>query len=107
MVITNADPHQNVVISAPTTTGPSEENPAPIPDQSAMAKTCCLPLNRAEIRDRVVGKAMPAAKPPMSRARISTSMLGAQAARADAGMQSAKPATSINRRPYRSASAPR
>jgi hypothetical protein len=58
------------------------------------------------IRASVVGKAMPAARPPTRRATTSTSIEPAQADATAAGTDSTSPAHMTARRPYRSPSAP-
>jgi hypothetical protein len=71
----------------------------PMPDQRAIDFVRPGPDQRAVISARVVGYAMPAAIPPPMRATMRTVSDGAQAARADAGIASTVPATSISLRP--------
>lgn len=106
-VTRNTEPHSNDFSRAPDTSGPSDEIPPPIADHNAIAFVRPGPDQSAVINARVVGKAMPAATPPSSRATINTSTVGAVEAMTDAGTDSAIPSTSIILRPYRSPSAPR
>ena len=97
----------NWVSSAPETSGPSAEIPPPSADQSAIALVRSGPLQSAVISARVVGKAIPAASPPTSRAKKRTSIEGAKPAASEAGIARAVPANSICLRPWASPSAPR
>ena len=65
------------------------------------------PDHNAVISASVVGYAIPAASPPITRARNRTSMEGAQAARQSAGTVSTMPRTRSSYRPYRSPTAPK
>ena len=73
----------------------------------AMARVRGCPDHNAVMSARVVGNAMPAERPPTTRASASTSSVGAQAARTQAGIDSPIPRISISLRPKRSPSAPR
>jgi hypothetical protein len=75
-------------------------------DQSAIDFVRAGPDHRAVIRARVVGKAMPAASPPPTRATNRMTSLGAYAASKLKGTASAVPRRSMSLRPYRSPSAP-
>ena len=70
-----------------------------MPDQSAIDFVRPGPDQSAVISASVVGKAMPAERPPRTRAPKSTSSLGAQAASSEAGIASAVPTRSISFRP--------
>ena len=71
----------------------------PMADHSAMARVLGGPDQSAVISASVVGYAMPAARPPNTRAAKSTPSDGANAASSDAGMASAVPSTSMSLRP--------
>ena len=71
----------------------------PTADQSAIALVRGAPRQRAVIRAKVVGKAIPAATPPRSRARIRTPTEGAQAASREVGTVRIMPRMSIILRP--------
>src|SRR3954453_17107541 len=86
--------------------GPSAATAPPTPDHNAMDLVRVGPDQSAVINARVVGYAMPAARPPPTRATKSTVSLGAHAASSDIGIASTVPPTSISWRPYRSPSAP-
>ncbi len=70
-----------------------------MPDHSAIAFVRPGPDHSAVISASVVGKAIPAARPPKIRAPTSTPTLEAVAARIAAGIESAVPSTSISLRP--------
>ncbi len=101
------EPHQLFSRSNPDRSGPSEEIAPPIPDQSAIDFVRAGPRQSAVMSASVVGNAMPAARPPPTRARNRTSSFGAHAARRLNGIASVVPTTSIILRPYRSPSAPK
>ena len=104
----NTDPHQKYSSSSPATTGPSTAPPAPMADHRAIARARPAPSDhRAVMSARVVGNAMPAATPVKMRPATSTSVVGAQALMALAGTVSARPSSSMRRRPCRSPMAPR
>ena len=98
-VTTKTDPHANCSRSRPAINGPSEAIAPPVADQSAMECVRAGPDQRAAIIASVVGYAMPAERPPRSRAPIRTSMLGANAASRQAGTDNATPVRSISFRP--------
>ena len=87
----NTDPHQNSSSRAPAVSGPSAEIPPPSADQRAIDFVRAGPDHSAVIRASVVGYAMPAASPPSTRAPISTSTDGAQAASRHAGTERTTP----------------
>ncbi len=93
------EPHQKWVTDHPAARGPSTANAAPMPDHSAIARVRAGPTQSAEIRARVVGKAMPAQSPPPSRATKRTSVDGAHAATRLNGIVAPVPMSSIRRRP--------
>ena len=87
-------------------TGPSAAVAAPMPDHRAIDFVLACPVHNAAISAKVVGYAIPAAKPPMIRAPIRISTVGAKPATTDAGMASSVPMMSIILRPWRSPTAP-
>ena len=95
----NTDPQSNFRSSAPASRGPSAADAPPIPDHNAIDLVLPGPDQSAVISARVVGKAMPAAIPPPTRARKSMSAEGANAASSEKGIASAVPSTSIFLRP--------
>jgi hypothetical protein len=106
-VIRKHEPQSNCSKSAPETIGPSADSAPPIADQSAIAFVRSGPDQSAVISASVVGNAIPAARPPSTRAPNSTSTDGASPAISDAGIVTAMPSTTISLRPWRSPSAPR
>ncbi len=98
-VTRNTEPHSNPVSSAPASSGPNADIAPPRPDQSAMARVRCGPDHSGVISARVVGKAMPAARPPASRESTSVSTEPDSAAAREAGIASAVPSSSIRFRP--------
>jgi hypothetical protein len=62
--------------NAPESSGPRAEIAPPRPDHSAIAFVLPGPDHSAVIKERVVGKAIPAANAPSSRAPKSTSIDG-------------------------------
>src|SRR5262249_38156442 len=107
-VTRNTEPHQKCSSSPPATSGPSAAIAPPNADHSAIAFVRASPgAHSAVMSARVVGYAIPADSPPMKRARTSTPMLGAYAARRHAGTESTTPLTHIVLRPYRSPTAPK
>jgi hypothetical protein len=76
-VIRKTDPHQKLSSSAPATRGPSAAIPPPIADHKAIALVRPGPDQRAVIKAKVVGYAMPAEIPPSTRAAKSTPSDGA------------------------------
>ena len=84
-VTRNTEPHQKCSSSAPATNGPSEAMAPPIPDQSAIDFVRDAPDHNAVMSASVVGNAIPADRPPMRRATMSTPIEGAHAARMHAG----------------------
>ena len=106
-VTRNTDPHSNFSSRNPDTSGPSDAIAPPRADHRAIE--CVRPgpgAQSAVISARVVGYAMPAEMPPTMRATISISMLGANAATRQAGIESPTPRRSSILRPYRSPIAP-
>ena len=79
----------------------------PIADHNAIERVRAGPDHSAVINASVVGYAMPAERPPRTRARNSTPSVGANAARRQAGTDRLTPRINISLRPYRSPSAPR
>src|SRR3954470_21272961 len=106
-VIRKTEPQSNCSSSAPATSGPSDAMAPPSADQSAIDFVRPGPDHSAAISASVVGYAIPADRPPMTRATNSTPSVGANAASRHAGTDSARPRSSISLRPYRSPSAPR
>ena len=98
-VTMKTDPQSNCSSSAPESSGPSAAIAPPIPDQSAIDLVRSGPDQSAVISARVVGNAIPAASPPITRATNRTSIDGARAASRQAGIESAIPPTSISLRP--------
>ena len=76
-VIRKTEPHQNSSSSAPAASGPRAAIAPPIADQSAIDFVRACPDQSAVISASVVGYAMPAARPPPTRATKSTSSEGA------------------------------
>ena len=98
-VIRKTEPHQKCSSRSPDSSGPSEAMAAPMPDHRAIERVRPGPDQSAVIRASVVGKAMPAERPPPTRATNSTCSLGDQAASTLKGMASAVPMSSISLRP--------
>ena len=98
-VMRKTEPHQNFSSMAPAASGPSAAIAPPTPDHSAIERVRPGPDHSAVMRARVVGKAMPAARPPKSRAAPRTTRFGAHAAAIEAGTASEVPSTSIILRP--------
>ena len=98
-MIRNTEPQSNSSSSAPESSGPSAEIAPPSPDQSAIDFVRAGPDQSAVISASVVGKAMPAASPPRTRAAKRTSIDGANAASRQAGIASAVPSRSSSLRP--------
>ncbi len=107
VVTRKTEPQSWLSSSAPATIGPSADIAPPIADQSAIAFVRSAPDQSAVISASVVGNAMPAARPPRTRATNSTSTDGAKPASSEAGIVSAIPSTTMRLRPWRSPSAPR
>ncbi len=105
-VIKNTEPQSLKLNRYPEIMGPRAAMAAPIPDHRAMALVRFCPDHRAVIRASVVGKAIPAAKPPMIRAKIRISMEGAKPAMMEEGMASRVPRISIIFLPWWSPRAP-
>ena len=78
---------------------PKRDMLPPSPDHSAIERVRAGPDHSAVISASVVGKAMPAARPPIRRAKNSTVIEGASAASSAAGIASAVPSISISLRP--------
>jgi hypothetical protein len=76
-VIRNTDPQLANVRRYPEIKGPRAAIAAPTPDHNAIARVRFGSDHKAAISARVVGKAIPAAKPPIIRAKIRISMDGA------------------------------
>ena len=93
------EPQSNCSSSAPESSGPSDAIAPPIADQSAIERVRAAPDQSAVISASVVGKAMPAATPPASRATKRTPSEGAKPASREAGIVSPMPSISINLRP--------
>ena len=106
-VTKNTEPQSKPVSSAPESSGPSAAIAPPRADHRAIDFVRAGPDHNAVIRANVVGKAMPAATPPTSRAQNRTSIDGAKAATTHIGMDSPVPSSSISFRPWRSPRAPR
>ncbi len=70
-----------------------------MPDHNAIERVRAGPDHSAVISASVVGNAIPADRPPTTRAANSTPMLGASAASSDAGIDSPIPSSSISLRP--------
>jgi hypothetical protein len=98
-VIRKTEPQSKPSSSAPEISGPSAEIAPPMPDQSAIAFVRGGPDQSAVISASVVGNAMPAARPPASRAPNRTSIDGASPASRLAGIDSPIPSSSIRLRP--------
>ncbi len=60
----NTEPQSNCVSRAPASSGPAAEIAPPRPDHKAIERVRAGPDHRAVISASVVGKAMPAARPP-------------------------------------------
>ena len=97
--MTNTDSQSNSVNSAPESSGPRAAIAPPSPDQSAIEWVRAGPDQSAVINASVVGNAIPAARPPSTRAANRTPIDGARAASRHAGIESAIPPTSIRLRP--------
>ena len=69
----NTDPHQKYCRRTPESSGPRAAIAPPIPDQSAIDLVRPGPDQSAVINASVVGNAIPAARPPPTRATKSTS----------------------------------
>ena len=95
----NTEPHQAQVSSHPAAREATAIMAPPTADQRAIDRVRAGPSHRAVIRASVVGKAMPAATPPRTRARISTPIDGVQAASRAVGTVAAMPSTSSSLRP--------
>ena len=67
-VMRKTEPHQNFSSMAPAANGPRAAIAPPTPDHRAIERVRPGPDHSAVMRARVVGKAMPAARPPKSRA---------------------------------------
>src|SRR5271166_680976 len=67
-VIKKTEPHQKCNKSQPEIIGPSEEMAPPVPDHSAIDFVRAGPDHSAVMNARVVGKAIPAERPPRRRA---------------------------------------
>ncbi len=93
------EPHQKCSSSKPESSGPSAEIAPPIPDHSAIDFVRGGPDHSAVMSASVVGNAIPAARPPRTRARNRIVSVGANAARRLAGIASAVPTISIILRP--------
>src|SRR4051794_41178704 len=98
-VITNTDPQSKLSSSAPATSGPSDAIAPPSADHSAIDFVRPGPDHSAAISASVVGYAIPADKPPSTRAPNSTSSLGANAASRHAGTDSPMPSSNSSLRP--------
>jgi hypothetical protein len=83
----------------PEQSGPSADTPPPIAAHSAIDFVRAGPDQSAVIRASVVGYAIPAARPPITRAANSTSIDGAHAARQSAGTVRIIPRISRSFRP--------
>ena len=79
--------------------GPSEAIAPPSADHRAIDFVRPGPDHNAAINANVVGYAIPADSPPITRAMNSTTSLGANAASRHAGTDSAIPSSSISLRP--------
>ncbi len=93
------EPHEWCSSSAPDSTGPRAEMAPPMPDHSAIERVRPGPDQSAVISASVVGNAIPAARPPKSRAPMRMPMFDAVAAMIEAGIASSVPASSIILRP--------
>jgi hypothetical protein len=98
-VTRKTEPQSNCSSRAPERSGPSEAIAPPIADQSAIERVRSLPDQSAVISARVVGKAMPAATPPITRAAKRTPIEGAKPASSEAGIEMPMPSSSIILRP--------
>ena len=98
-VMRNTDPQSNCSSRAPEINGPSAAIAPPMADHSAIDFVRPGPDQSAAIRASVVGYAMPAARPPPTRATNSTSSDGANAASSDIGTASTVPSRSMSFRP--------
>ncbi len=76
-VTRKTDPHQKYSRRPPAISGPSAAMPPPIADQSAIDFVRAGPDHRAAMSASVVGYAIPAESPPMTRAMKRTSSDGA------------------------------
>ena len=106
-VIRKHEPHQNLLRTSPESKGPSAAIEPPTADHAAIDLTRAGPDHSAVISARVVGKAMPAATPPRTRAPMRKVMFGAHAAAIEVGMARVVPSRSMPFRPNRSPIAPR
>ena len=95
----NTEPHQKCSSRIPAQSGPRAEIAPPVAAQRAIDRVRAGPDQSAVISASVVGYAIPAARPPKTRAPKRTPIDGAQAARQSAGMVSAIPSTSRSFRP--------
>ncbi len=99
MVIRNTEPQAWCSSSAPDSSGPSADIEAPMLDHRAIAFVRAGPAHSAVTSASVVGKAIPAARPPKMRAPTRMPALEAVAARIEAGIARNVPSTSISLRP--------
>ncbi len=76
-VIRKTDPHQKDCSRKPAASGPREAMAPPIADHRAIERVRAGPDHKAVIRASVVGKAIPADRPPSTRATNSTMSVGA------------------------------
>ena len=83
----------------PAQSGPTAAMAPPTADHRAMARVRGGPDQSAVISASVVGYAIPAARPPNTRAAKSTVSDGANAANSEAGMARPVPSTSMSLRP--------
>ena len=95
----NTEPQEKCWSRKPAHRGPSALIAAPSPDHSAIAFVRLGPDQSAVISASVVGYAMPADRPPPTRASPRTVSLGANAASSENGIASAVPPTAIRLRP--------
>ena len=98
-VTRKGEPHQNLSRNSPDTSGPSAAIAPPRADQRAMDRVRFWPDHSAVMRASVVGNAIPAARPPTTRAPTRNQMSGAHAASMEAGMAIAVPMRSSSLRP--------
>ena len=84
----------------PDSSGPDTEIAPPMAAHNAIERVRAGPgPHSAAIKERVVGYAMPAAKPPKRRPKIKTLIVGANPLMSAAGIASATPRTAISLRP--------
>ncbi len=106
-VTRKTEPHQATVRSHPASSDATASMAPPAADHRAIDRVRAGPSHSAVMRASVVGKAMPAATPPRTRATMRMPTVGAQAATSAVGTVPAIPRTSMRLRPYRSPMAPR